>query len=58
MSELLENLVPGTLPHYFVVLTFANFAQADGKGSVINLKDFTVSDWLACRNSEIVISTQ
>ena len=31
MSELLENLVPGTLPHYFVILTLANFAQADGK---------------------------
>lgn len=31
MSELLENLVPGTIPHYFVVLTLANFAQADGK---------------------------
>ena len=31
MSELLENLVPGSLPHYFVILTLANFAQADGK---------------------------
>ena len=31
MSELLENLAPGNLPHYFVILTLANFAQADGK---------------------------
>ena len=31
MGELLENLVPGTLPHYFVILTLANYAQADGK---------------------------
>ena len=33
MSELLENLVPGILPHYFVILTLANFAQADGKSN-------------------------
>lgn len=31
MGELLENLVPGALPHYFVILTLASFAQADGK---------------------------
>ena len=41
MSELLENLSPGTLPHYFVILTLANFAQADGKNRPgENIKDF------------------
>ncbi|CAB3989713.1 maestro heat-like repeat-containing family member 1, partial [Paramuricea clavata] len=39
MSELLENLVPGTLPHYFVILTLANFAQADAFALVPFLKD-------------------
>ena len=31
MGQLLEYLAPGTLPHYFVVLTLADYAQADGK---------------------------
>ncbi|XP_046842253.1 maestro heat-like repeat-containing protein family member 1 [Xenia sp. Carnegie-2017] len=39
MSELLENLVPGTPPHYFVILTLANFAQADAFALVPFLKD-------------------
>lgn len=39
MGELLENLVPGTLPHYFVILTLANYAQADAFGLVPFLKD-------------------
>ena len=31
MAELLQKLVPGTLPHYFVVLTLANLATENGK---------------------------
>ena len=30
MAELLQMLVPGTLPHYFVVLTLANLATENG----------------------------
>ena len=39
MGELLENLIPGTLPHYFVILTLANYAQADGKSSLYHIEN-------------------
>lgn len=39
MGQLLEYLAPGTLPHYFVVLTLADYAQADAFGLVPFLKD-------------------
>ena len=31
MAALLQLLVPGTLPHYFVVLTLANLATENGE---------------------------
>ena len=31
MAELLQKLVPGSLPHYFVVLTLANLATENGE---------------------------
>lgn len=39
MAELLQMLVPGTLPHYFVVLTLANLASENVFGVVPFLKD-------------------
>ena len=35
MAELLQMLVPGALPHYFVVLTLANLATENGMPSEI-----------------------
>lgn len=31
MAEMFERFQPGTLPHYFVVRTIGNLAQANGK---------------------------
>ena len=31
MQEMLQKIVPGTLPHYFVILTLANFAKENGQ---------------------------
>eukprot|EP00795_Rhopilema_esculentum_P001016 gene1016-15340_t len=39
MDELLQKIVPGTLPHYFVVLTLANLATENVFGVVPFLKD-------------------
>ena len=39
MSDMLQKLVPGTLPHYFVVLTFADLAKENVFGVVPFLKD-------------------
>jgi hypothetical protein len=52
MSELLENLVPGTLPHYFVILTLANFAQADGKERILKTFSYAKPDFVRATQSE------
>ena len=61
MSELLENLVPGTLPHYFVILTLANFAQADGKSKekllfIYSFINFTCNHTKVLQNYYIIIN--
>jgi len=30
MQEMLQKIVPGVLPHYFVILTLANLAKENG----------------------------
>lgn len=37
MSEMFERFQPGTLPHYFVVRTIGNLAQANGNYRKSNL---------------------
>lgn len=39
MAELLDKLVPGSLPHYFVVQTLASFSSSNAFGVVPFLKD-------------------
>lgn len=35
MVEMLQKIIPGTLPHYFVILTMANMAKENGKYSAV-----------------------
>lgn len=39
MVEMLQKIIPGTLPHYFVILTMANMAKENVFGVVPFLKD-------------------
>ena len=39
MAEMLQKIVPGTLPHYYVINTLANLAKENVFGTVPFLKD-------------------